>query len=204
MNTQPDAARFDPHATQTEEGAVRWIDATEAAQRLGVSSRSIQRRCRAGKLTARLVSTPSGQQWEINAQTLTNDARSHDTDDIQPTTQTTEGTTPATKAPDTDLNARYVAQIEAENRFLKAQIEEGNRNAAELRKALNEALKIAPRQLTAPTGSEGLLQTKSASNGSEPKGADDHTNGLQQPARARERPLTYADIADMIEQELNR
>lgn len=41
------------------------------------------------------------------------------------------------------------------NAFLKSQIEEGNRNAAELRKALNEALKIAPRQLEARRADQG-------------------------------------------------
>lgn len=210
-----DAARFDPHESEAKDHAARWIDATEAARLLGVSVRGVQRRCRAGKLAARLVSTPSGQQWEINAQTLTNGAGSHDTDDTQPATQTTRATeettpndtndatrtTPATKAPDTDLNARYVAQIEAENRFLRAQIEEGNRNAAELRKALNEALKIAPRQLAAHNGSEGLLQTKSAVEGSGPKSATDQA---QEPTRASEGPLTYADIADELERSLNR
>ena len=48
-----------------------------------------------------------------------------------------------------DFRARYIAQMEAENSFLKSQLEDANRNAAELRASLREALRAMPKQLTA-------------------------------------------------------
>jgi hypothetical protein len=48
------------------------------------------------------------------------------------------------------LAARYVAQLESENGFLRSQIEEANRNAAELRAALREAQKMHAKALPAP------------------------------------------------------
>jgi hypothetical protein len=48
------------------------------------------------------------------------------------------------------LAARYMAQLETENAFLRATVEEANRNAAELRAALREALKLQSRALPSP------------------------------------------------------
>ena len=48
-----------------------------------------------------------------------------------------------------DFRAKYIAELEAANSFLKSQLEDSNRNAAELRASLREALKAMPRQLTA-------------------------------------------------------
>lgn len=59
-----------------------------------------------------------------------------------------------------DFRARYIAQMEAENSFLKSQLEDANRNAAELRVALRKALEIAPRQLpAAPTDASAAPET---------------------------------------------
>lgn len=268
----PTDARFDPHSTQDEGDAARWISTHEAARLLGVSARSIQRRCSAGTLPARRVQGERREVWEVEAQAVEAERQGHnDTatfdSDTRATTTATQQHFKATATPTTATGERHVAvnssvfgskkpndsdthsdrkndsdsdtatfysdndsdtrpgvainvaveaerlraQLEASraetarerelNAFLKSQIEEGNRNAAELRKALNEALKIAPRQLTAPTGTEGVLQTKSAARANEPERA---TNQAQQPAQPRERPLTYADIADELERSLNQ
>ena len=61
-----------------------------------------------------------------------------------------------------DFRARYIAQMEAENSFLKSQLEDANRNAAELRAALRKALEIAPRQLTPGTPTDATAPTASA------------------------------------------
>jgi hypothetical protein len=122
-----------------------------------------------------LVPTPTGQQWEIDAATLHiqgNDGDdANDTDDTTPTTQTTgttnptTATTPATTTGttatttandtgdrnDTGLSSRYVAQLETENKFLRGVVEQQQRDAAELRAALREALRAMPKALL-PSG----------------------------------------------------
>lgn len=224
-----DAACFDPHESEAKDHAAKWIDATKAAQLLGISSRSIQRRCHAGKLPARRSQGERGEVWEIEAGAIegarqnegdgdtgsaTTTATERQLTATATTTRATGGRRVAVNSPvshsnqrdrksdgdsdtatnegDSDGDTRQSVALEAErlkaqleasraetarerelNAFLKTQIEEGNRNAAELRKALNEALKIAPRQLTAQSGSEALLQTKSTSNRNEPKGTDE-------------------------------
>ncbi len=90
--------------------SAQWITVAEAARHLKISERAIQRRCKAGKLHARLIPTPTGQQWEINAEKLeraptattsadAQGADSNDRDDTgatTPTTETTQGTTETT------------------------------------------------------------------------------------------------------------
>ncbi len=93
-------------ATTDERAA--WLTVAEAARRLKVSERAIQRRCKAGKLHARLIPTPTGQQWEINAEKLeraptettradAQGADSTDRDDKAAATLTTEATQETTE-----------------------------------------------------------------------------------------------------------
>jgi hypothetical protein len=134
-----------------------WLTVAEAAHIEGVSSRAIQRRAAAGKYQAQRIETPKGEQWEINAATLKRsptqqrDDKADDADaNRDPKRDDTDAPTKASGnvATPPDFAARYIAQIEDENRFLKLQIEEGNRNAGELRAALRKALEAQPRQLT--------------------------------------------------------
>ncbi len=47
-----------------------FLTVSQAAAALGVSERTVQRRCAAGKLRARRVATETGQTWEIEAAEL--------------------------------------------------------------------------------------------------------------------------------------
>ncbi len=136
------------------------LTVAEAAQLLGISPRSIQRRCREGKFPARRVESEFGEQWEIERapveKAATDRARRARQEQRQANdTPTTEGTTePRHVAPQTgnvagDFAARYVEQIETENRFLRAAVEQHQRAEAELRAALRKALEAQPRELTA-------------------------------------------------------
>lgn len=192
------------------DSAGKWLSVATVAARLETSERSVQRRCKDGRLRARLVPTPTGQAWEIDPTQF--DPDTNDTNDgattetplqttptpqettlpTQETTATTGNDTDgATRTTADDMTARYIAQIERENAFLRAQVEEGNRNAAELRAALREALRNAPKQLTAGNG---------ASETEIP------TTAPEQPQKPQPRlplPSTYADLADQLERELN-
>jgi excisionase family DNA binding protein len=131
-----------------------FLSVAEAAKILGVSPRSIQRRCKAGTLSARLIQTKFGEAWEINraevekatpeAATPARQGRD-ETHDKAPTEP--RHVTPVAD----DLAARYIARLETENDFLRATVEQHQRSEAELRASLREALRAQPRQLTAGT-----------------------------------------------------
>ena len=207
--------------SENQQSSTRWLTVAQAAAHLEVSERAIQRRCKNGKLRARLTPTPTGQQWEIDAEAIKKPAQqsddSPDTNDKNDaeTTQTTEETTVSTAtAPtgttettlrddsrDTNVNnnlaAKYVAQLETENRFLRAAMEARDRDAAELRAALRKALETMPKQLTSGDSSSTRLNDGSAQNEMQrntknappTETAPAAKNGAQQPARREMRPL---------------
>lgn len=123
---------------------------TATARRLGVSVRTVQRRLDSGILRS---IERDGRRFVL----LDGDATQGDTTrqnvvsrDTTQRDSVTRHATPDDATRDTtqgDMGGRYVTQLERENAFLKAQIEEGNRNAAELRAALRKALEAQPRAL---------------------------------------------------------
>jgi excisionase family DNA binding protein len=113
-----DATRRDTDATEV----VEWLPVPDAAKRLGISERTVQRRVREGKLKAqeegrRLlvgvnVSRQSPENVHSDATMTPNDA----------TLQ--EGT------------ERFIKQLEAENAFLKSELEKRNTAESELRRLM--------------------------------------------------------------------
>ena len=78
----------------------------------------------------------------------------------RPTDQTTDR--PDKTAAFDGITARYVTRLEGENDFLRAALEARDRDAAELRAALREALKMSHRALNEgrePTGKTGELKS---------------------------------------------
>jgi hypothetical protein len=87
-----------------------WKTVAEAAAALGISERAVQRRCRKGKLRARLVPTPTGQAWQIEAASLESaSTRSDDTFDDD-TSDTNGATGPTLSTPATDETTRTTPQ----------------------------------------------------------------------------------------------
>lgn len=136
----------------------KWLSAAQVAQLEGISKRAVQNRCKRGFYRVRRVDTAQGEAWEIDTASIKAGANLP-TNDEQRTREpftAKRGEAGANFAANTqpdaapDYAARYCEQLERENAFLRAQVEEGNRNAAELRAALREALKAQPRQLAAP------------------------------------------------------
>ncbi len=159
-----------------------FLTVAEAAQLLRVSARSIQRRCQAGSLNARLVETKFGEQWEIDRATVEKAAtearhdprQSHDRAAPKATTEPrrvaalshpqTEDI-PAIISPVADQNApadwkQREADFRGEIQFLRAIVEGLQQSEAQTKAALREALKAMPKALTtgtpeaAPTGPE--------------------------------------------------
>jgi hypothetical protein len=52
------------------ESTPEYVTVSQAAAALGISERTVQRRCKSGKVRARLVTTETGQLWEVEAATL--------------------------------------------------------------------------------------------------------------------------------------
>lgn len=101
-----------------------------------------------------------------------------------------------------------LASERAQTAFLRATIEQLQRDGAETRAALREALKAMPKQLTAgatpqsePNAQDGPESPQNgAARGSDP-GA---VNGSERGAQRAETALSYGDIADELERMLNR
>lgn len=177
------------------------MSAAEVARRVGVSERSIQRRCKTGKMSARLVPTPTGQQWLVDASALdfgtlqSGDAKREAGGDTTPTRRgdraatqrrQTTGTTPDSD----DIAARYVGRLEEENRFLRGLVEQHQRAEAELRAALRRALDIAPRQLQSGQDSTAPQNvTEAARDSVTPQTTTTAPRAPQKPARRAPRAL---------------
>lgn len=169
MKPQNEGANFTAKHRETfaVNDGTNWISAAQVAQMLGISKRAVQAQCKRGLYHSRRVQTPQGEAWEIDAATVEGAANKPANDGPQTREPFTaksreEGANftanPKDAAP--DFAGRYVEQLERENAFLRAQIEEGNRNAAELRAALRESLKAQPRQLGASQTASEHAQIK--------------------------------------------
>jgi excisionase family DNA binding protein len=127
------------------------LTVSQAAARLGVSERTIQRRCKSGKLKAELVTDADGEEWRIDPATLpTGDAISADTADrVTPTVTTGD-------------DGRLLDQLQTENVFLRAMVEQHQRSEAELRAALRKALDAMPLAITAGIENEPIEAAQGA------------------------------------------
>lgn len=210
MNTQPDA-----------QNQGQWIDATEAARRLGISARAVQKRCAAGKTTARRITTPQGVRWELDARELgrepanqTNEqganqrTEGHEVGSFDPQNNTnrhanqrTERREPTNQANTQDDDLRELLARERENAaFLRGVIEQLQRDAIELRAIARDALKVAPRQIAQGTD-ETARDAPELAKKSE---SVNHLGDAQTGKNRGEAPVSYGSIADELERMLNQ
>jgi hypothetical protein len=192
-----------------------WVSVSEAAKRLNVSARAVQKRAQRGTLAARKVERDGAEVWEIDGRELpmsTDAATGANTD----ANTAHDGREPATSSvrvdantrtdgrerghepdantadPTGDATARLLAQMERENAFLRGVIEQLQRDGAETRQALKRALDLAPRQLTTGTpeaAPEIATETpQNAPEAAESAAASHHSRtALEQPQRAENR-----------------
>jgi excisionase family DNA binding protein len=175
----------------------QWLSVSEAAALLGMSARTVRRQCAAGQLPARRV----GSVWQVEA-----DAAKSDTDlnvnsaksDTNAAKSRTSRTPDAAKSdtPDSDR----VAEMRAEIQFLRGVIEQLQRDGAETRAALREALKSKAPQLTQGSSPDAPQSPQNGAAGKDSRRAE---NGAQKPAERDGGPVTYGSIADELEEKLN-
>jgi hypothetical protein len=133
-----------------------WVSTAKAAAALGVSERTVLRRAAAGKLESRRETTARGvvvvvslesQDVPTGADIVRTGADTQTTLETPPNgVEVPTGADGAVRGADTTLTAHLLD----ENRFLRGVIEQLQRDGAETRASLREALK-APRQLTSGT-----------------------------------------------------
>jgi hypothetical protein len=212
----------------TEEPA-RWLPTSQAAAALNVTPKTIRRRIERGELEARKVARDGGGiVWQvcIGDETLvvTDTGTDTGTDTEHPSKGTrnahrkgqaervTDTGTPIEvdtekdmgverkgHGKDTDLTTHLLEEV----RFLRAALEQRDRDAAELRAALRAALKLtgatsAP-QLEAGTP-EAPEREQSAPVGNVPSAQPDDGH---RPEKRTGAAITYDSIADEIERRLN-
>jgi vacuolar-type H+-ATPase subunit I/STV1 len=134
-----------------------WLNVAQAAERVGVSPRAIQRRCQAGKYQARRIETAKGEQWQVRADSIegTSTTTTHQRNSIADDADA-QGDDSHDERDALEL-ATLRATIERERQerqrdseqisFLRGLIEQHQRSEAELRQALRKALDAQPRQL---------------------------------------------------------
>jgi excisionase family DNA binding protein len=145
-----------------------WLTVSQAAAALGISERTVRRRCESGKLAANLATTDNGREWQIEAAAAIGAATAADAaanigqgaDRVRPQNQsilsdvseaaaigaaTVEGVSDqSTLVP---MLREQLADAREMNAFLRGALEARDRDAAELRAALREALKLSNRAL---------------------------------------------------------
>lgn len=197
----------------------QWISTTDAAARLGVHPRAIQKRAARGSIAARKV----GNQWEIDVDASIGpkvDAMDASNGRIADAVDAKHVQSVDASIASTGLNGRVHmdavdasiiatgrgdvevelrAQLAREREFsaiLKTQLEAVTQSEAQTKAALREVLRVMPKQLSA-----GAV----ADSGREQSGTNSHGDATAPDGAtgAGESP-TYDEIADEIERRLNQ
>jgi hypothetical protein len=186
------------------ESPAKWVSTARAAAALGVSERTVLRRAAAGKLESRRETTARGVVVVV-ALDSADVPTGADTQTMLKTPQ--NGAEVPTGADGADIGAdtRLMAHLSDENRFLRGVIEQLQRDGAETRAALREALK-APRQLTAGTSTPDDEAARMEAHGPRNHDGRGRDGGTQnEPQITPERDdgaVTYASIADELQKTL--
>ncbi len=183
--------------TNASTRADEWLTVSQAAAALEVSERTVRRRCENGKLAARLATADSGTVWEVSAAAV----KAADTaviaaDTLRPRSESesdeaaaipTDTADSAPQAAAIAADSDFLAHLQSENVFLRAQVEAANRQAAEATAALREYLKISAKALPSAEYSQ-------AKNGLEPSktGAAGIVSGAQKNAPERKPAREFA------------
>jgi hypothetical protein len=196
----------------SDEARGQWLPTSQAAAALGVSERTVQRRATNGKIEARKVTDDDGERWEVLVgvppgaaivpPTVPTGAATSSEREIAPEAPERDnsgGTVPPGAAivppPETrpEMEAEMRAQLEREREqvmFLRGLVEQRDRDAAELRASLREALRAMPKQLGAgdvsavqqPTPTDPPKRAKSATMNDDGPAP---TTGAQRPNNRR-------------------
>lgn len=173
-----------------------WVSTSAAAAALGVSERTILRRAQAGKLESRKETTARGVVVVVsldNGQVPTGADTQNTLKTPQIASEVPTGADGADRGADTNLTTH----LAEENRFLRGVIEQLQRDGAETRAALREALK-APRQLTS-----GTTQTSPEAPTATEKSAGEGSDGAAPDEAELGEVSSYGALADWLENQMD-
>lgn len=185
----------------------QWLTVTEAAARIGVSEKTLRKRIASGIIDAEKIPLDGGGwKWRVSANRLEavgsvtevskravgslDKSEAEEENPDVPTASNRVTEVPSVEVPTVPTvasDARYVAQLETENAFLRSAIEQHQRSEAELRAALRRALDAMPKQLTAEDAPD--LAPRSATQTKADSGTPSPANASQVPARREPRPF---------------
>ncbi len=202
----------------------KWLTVAQAAARLGVSKRAVQKRAARGTLAARRIERDGATLWEIDPANMDAPANPRPrTNGREPANLSGEVgapietfhaqerreppanmDAPANREPRTDgraheMSAEREADYRTEISFLRGLIEQRDRDAAELRAALRKALEAQPRALMA--ASEPAPTPQESPRTGESDGAAPITPEAPKDAQDG-REMTYADVLAQLEESL--
>lgn len=222
----PDTPKTSPETLET---ASVWLSVAAFAQARGCSIRSVKRYIENGEVEtrkdgARRFVRPleeghkgdtEGAQQKGHAPEVVSLSRSvhaQSEGHAQGTQRDTEGTQPVSLSPmnasEVENQLRADLQRERENAaFLRGVIEQLQRDAIELRAIARDALRMAPKQLSAG-GHLAQLGTDSSARNAPDRAQKGEANNVPSDAQnapeSKRAPLSYASIADEIERRLSR
>lgn len=183
-----------------DNAATKWLSVAEVSRLEGISARTVQRRCTAGKYTFRTLETANGPRFEIDADSLKKGTatEAENAATIAATTPRQNEIFAATM--ETELRDQLARERE-QNQFLRGVIEQLQRDGAETRAALREAQKQSKPQLTQGSATDGPQRAEITNTNNVPS---DAPSAAKSPAKRDGAPLTYNDIADQLERDFNR
>ncbi|RYX80634.1 hypothetical protein EON83_27800 [bacterium] len=210
MNTPATATVDATNDTTSPNMSRHGVALRVAADRLGVSLRTVQRRVAKGNLP---FIERDGERFVLLEAVATPSATSDATPRQNGATHRDTDATPG------NLSSDRESQYKEEIRFLRGLVEQRDRDAAELRAALREALRAMPKQLAAPVANGNQLEqvgtvleaspaisgnTAKPANGPQmntnpTEGAVARNSGTQ---RQEPAPSTYGELADLLESQL--
>ncbi len=186
------------NAPESPTKAEEWLSVAAAARRLELSERTIQRKAARGELLARTVSDEQGKRLLIRFDLPTPADRVPTPSHAQKGEAADTLARPADKLA-TGADTSLTAHLVEENRFLRGVIEQLQRDGAETRSALREALRAMPKQ---------LLQGTSETPGTAPQRAPNTEVGrnggaASSVAKTGAKSLSYGEIADELDRILS-
>jgi excisionase family DNA binding protein len=193
-----------------------YLTVSQAAARLGLKERTIQKYCASGKLTARRVSTPTGDAWQIDRASFeaieaannvpnerTNEHRTNGerTPKHQSPNSKSSERTPNAQGTERTPKAESLAQSREEVLFLRGLVEQHQRSEAELRAALRKALDAMPLAITAGNESAPIEAAAAPENTQAKETTQPAKQAAQRGAQRKIRPWQRA-IMRMIKVKL--
>jgi hypothetical protein len=218
----PDTPKPSPNATETP---AKWVSVAEAAAARRCSIRTVKRWIETGEVESRkeggrrlvlLLDSSAERDTEgpkgtrqrghkpggvsllapFDAQ---KEGHSEGTQDARPVSLLALSGAESSER-EAELLRDSLASERAQNAFLRSTIEQLQRDGAETRAALREALKLAPKAITAgaaESSDAAPMDGRSDATGSKP------TKGAPDAPESSETGLSYGDIADWLEGKTN-